>query len=614
LSTQIMKVADMAKQLGTTDKEVIARAAEAGIKLNTFSQIDLATQMRLRTLFRTGARPGAAVPAAAPAAAAPAARPTSSAPAARPNTSAKPAARTAAAVAPVAPAAPPPVVRRRAANEAPEAPQREAAPETPRPEARTEAAPRVETAPPPVEVVEQPAADVTPAPQIEAPVEVTPQEEPVAAPVVAAQAPVNEPVARTSAPAGRTTIRRARLEDLEVPNEFKLRVSEQVPAPVAVAPAPVVPAEPIVDDVEVDDTPVPPRVETPRVPIGPSGRQIVEVANIDPRRATLTLQQIGGPIEGGAASTSTARRPTIVRHKMPEELLNPIKPAPRPAAAAAPAVEVVRQPVAPGAEPPGGRGVVADPRGDAGKGSRGRKVIYERHKDAQADGRVRGKKKGGKGAKAAPVVPMLTKAEKRHLRIEDTITVANLAHQLSVKSTEVIRKLFSLGQMATINQPLDMDTVELVASEFGFTVENVGFDLDTYLQSAEEAPGQLVQRSPVVTVMGHVDHGKTKLLDAIRNANVIATEAGGITQHIGAYQIVTQHEGVDGPITFIDTPGHEAFTAMRARGAKVTDIAILVVAADDGVMPQTIEALNHAKAADVPIVVAVNKIDKDHWF
>jgi translation initiation factor IF-2 len=209
---------------------------------------------------------------------------------------------------------------------------------------------------------------------------------------------------------------------------------------------------------------------------------------------------------------------------------------------------------------------------------------------------------------------MLTKAEKRHLRIEDTITVANLAHQLSVKSTEVIRKLFSLGQMATINQPLDMDTVELVASEFGFTVENVGFDLDTYLQSAEEAPGHLVQRSPVVTVMGHVDHGKTSLLDAIRKTHSAAKEAGGITQHIGAYVATVPAayfaDGADRRVVFLDTPGHEAFSAMRARGAKATDVIVLVVAADDGVMPQTIEAINHAKAAKVPMIVAVNKIDK----
>ncbi|MCX5891553.1 MAG: translation initiation factor IF-2 [Deltaproteobacteria bacterium] len=327
------------------------------------------------------------------------------------------------------------------------------------------------------------------------------------------------------------------------------------------------------------------------------------------------------PGEGGR-SRGAVSRPGAGTARPGAGAARPAAGAPRPTAGAARPGVGVAKPAA-GAVKPGPMEEKKDVKGKKKTKRvetpevRGAKPVKKREVRERADlyggseGATRGPRRKGmkkaikKVTKSELTVP---KAIKRRIKVGEVITVGELAKRMGIKSSEVIKQLLHMGVMANINYPIDFDSAVIVAGEFGYEAEHASMQEEELLSPGTRKEGKAKPRPPVVTIMGHVDHGKTSLLDAIRETRVTEGEAGGITQHIGAYHVTLP--GGQGEVVFLDTPGHEAFTAMRARGAKVTDLVVLVVAADDGVMEQTVEAINHAKAAGVPLVVAVNKIDK----
>jgi translation initiation factor IF-2 len=304
------------------------------------------------------------------------------------------------------------------------------------------------------------------------------------------------------------------------------------------------------------------------------------------------------PPAAAKPAAAVAPAPAAPQVRKPEPKIVPFRPLERPAPPAAPP-RPSRQPAGPFAPP---RVTVAPPR-PAAPAAPPRPAVAPAPAAPAAPPAAPVRPAAAAAVEAPPAPPVEVKREL--IRVPESVTVGELAEKMRRKSGEVIKALLELGVMATVNELLDPTAAKLVADKFNFDVEVRSVEGEV-VDEEEMDPTQLKLRPPVVTVMGHVDHGKTSLLDAIRKSRVAEKEFGGITQHIGAYQVETKH----GKVTFLDTPGHEAFTAMRARGAQATDIVILVVAADDGVMPQTVEAINHARAANVPIVVAVNKIDK----
>lgn len=451
-----------------------------------------------------------------------------------------------------------------------------------------------------VPVTEQPPAAAEPP-------EEKPAEPSAQAPAAPPEAPVVEPVEPKPKPAP-VPVQPAAPTEAEPSPAPAVKTPETPPAvakPALVAEAPVVEVKP--------ESVVAEKPKVPAQPDKPSANQArilgrMEIPGVT-TRPTRVVKREGGaaPVDSRQPDPSHRRPAPAAGDAAGRARMKPAQLAP----SAPPAADDRRKFGGKSAGPHGdgaGKGGKKGGAATAKKKEQPRKHDILEKRERVFDPVYKGSRKKGKDRNAETRRTEITvpKAIKRIIKISETISVGELAKRMGIKANDLIKSLMKMGMMVTINHALDYETTAILTSEYGYEVENVAVDLDEILESTPDAPETLVKRSPVVTIMGHVDHGKTSLLDAIRETNVIAGEAGGITQHIGAYDVELNGR----KITFLDTPGHEAFTAMRARGAKVTDIVILVVAADDGVMPQTREAINHSKAAGVPIIVAINKIDK----
>lgn len=438
-------------------------------------------------------------------------------------------------------------------------------------------------------------APTPPAPDDEAKAE-TPVE--VAQPSVPAEQPVTKEPTQAEAPASAVSA------PVDAPTPAPVEAGSAEPAPVEAAPEPA--SEPVAEPVaETVAEPAATTVaERGAKPASEDEEYSEKVSADDAQSITDDYAEALRTADGssGDAASATPDSETPARRTGPR-VLGRIDLSRKPVTAkpAAPAA------VVPGTDKPAKEGEAENERGRKKK----RKVV---RKEDLFDALERAhqvrprKKKASPGQKLRKTELTVPKASKRVVRVNDTSTAAELARSMGVKVGEVLGTLMRLGATKSLNEVLDVDTATLVAEEFGFSLENTAVNVAELLDMSEatDAEGEGDPRPPVVTVMGHVDHGKTSLLDAIRLSDVVAGESGGITQHIGAYMV----ESKIGPICFLDTPGHAAFTAMRSRGAGITDLVVLVVASDDGVMPQTIEAVHHAQAANVPVIVAVNKMDK----